>query len=78
MAHWLACRIAQSASARNGGLVGEVAVDMLRDQREQIAETIEELRDWWARTACRLVRRLPTGGTSPDLLPAYPDALHIP
>ena len=48
MSHWLACRIAQSASARNGGLVGEVAVDMLRDQalrREQIAEAIEELRD---------------------------------
>jgi len=45
LAHWLACRIAQSASAGNGGLVGEVAVDMLRDQREQIAETIEELRD---------------------------------
>jgi len=48
LAHWLACWITQSASARNGGLVGEVAVDMLRDQalrREQIAEAIEELRD---------------------------------
>ena len=47
MAHWLACRFTQSASARNGGLVGEVAVDMLRDQAlrlEQMAVTIEALR----------------------------------